>query len=138
MNADDLKALVESTFQRSAADAERYAADDTERIWKFFKTTLPPLFVAMRAFLRTHAIPGDHLPADEMIHDYGFELKHNPNFKPDYIPFYAIGNGDYLCLSRAAGAASPVLYVAHDDPNTVTLHTTFADYLTDTDWFLQS
>jgi hypothetical protein len=138
MNDVDLTTLVESKFQRSAYSAERYAANDTERILEFFGTSLPTLFLAMRGLLRTHAIPGDHLPANEMIHDYGFELEHNPNFKPDYIPFYAIGNGDYLCLSRDAGAASPVLYVAHDDPNTVTLHSTFADYLTDTDWFLQS
>jgi hypothetical protein len=138
MNADDLKALIESTFQRSADEAKRYAANDTERIAEFFGTSLPPLFVAMRSFLRTHAIPGDHLPADEIIHDYRFELEHNANFKPDYIPFFAIGNGDYLCLSRDAGAASPVLYVAHDDPNTIKLHSTFDDYLVDTDWFLLS
>lgn len=92
----------------------------------------------MRELLRTYAISGDHLPAEEMIHDYRWEIENNPNFTSDHIPFYAIGNGDYLCLSRSAGVDSPVLYVAHDDPSVDTLHATFEEYLTDTDWFLHT
>ncbi|WP_417747364.1 SMI1/KNR4 family protein [Rosistilla oblonga] len=138
MTADELATLVKSTFALSDYAAERYPADDLERVTAFFGDSLPPLFLAMRGLLRTYAIPGDHLPADEMIHDHQWEVENNPNFTTDHIPFYAIGNGDYLCLSRSAGTKSPVLYVAHDDPNVDTLHVKFDDYLTDTDWFLHT
>lgn len=138
MTADDLAKLAASTFATSYYAAERYSTDDTEHLTEFFGNSLPPLFLAMRDLLRTYAIPGDHLPANEMIHDYGWEVDNNPNFTADHIPFYAVGNGDYLCLSRSAGADSPVLYVAHDDPNTETLHATFEEYLTDAVWFLHT
>ncbi len=138
MTEDDLTAIVASSFPSSDFAAERYPTDDVDRIIKFFGNTLPPLFLAMRRLLRYYAIPGDHLPANEMIHDYGFEIENNPNFTKDHVPFYAIGNGDYLCLSRSAGPNSPVLYVAHDDPIVDTIHTSFDDYLKDTDWFLHT
>jgi len=138
MNAEELANLVESKFALSEYAAERYPADDLERVIEFFGDSLPPLFLSMRGLLGKYAIAGDHLPANEMIHDYQWEVENNPNFATDHIPFYAIGNGDYLCLSRFGGTQSPVLYVAHDDPNVVTLHIKFEDYLTDTDWFLQT
>jgi hypothetical protein len=135
MTEDDLTAFVASSFPLSDYAAERYPVDDVDRIIKFFGNTLPPLFLSMRRLLRNYAIPGDHLPANEMIHDYGWEVENNPNFTKDHVPFYAIGNGDYLCLSRSAGPNSPVLYVAHDDPNIDSIHRSFDDYLKDTDWF---
>lgn len=138
MTADELTTLVASTFDSSEHAAGRYPDNDINRILEFFGNALPPLFLAMRRLLRGYAIPGDHLPADEMIHDYEWEVENNPNFTTDHIPFYAIGNGDYLCLSRSAATQSPVLYVAHDDPNIDTLRVKFDDYLTDTDWFLHT
>ena len=137
MTEQEFVLLVNNTFERSEYATTRYPETDLDRLVEFFGETLPPLFVVMRQLLRTHAILGDHLPADEMIHDYKFELENNPNFAADHIPFYAIGNGDYLCLSRSAGIASPVIYVAHDNPNSDILHTSFSDYLSDNSWFLQ-
>ena len=135
MTEAELQSLVASTFSPSDYGTARYPEGDTDRINEFFDSTFPPLFLAMRSLLRSYAIPGDHLPADEMIHDYGWECENNPNFTADFIPFYAVGNGDYLCLSRKAGASRPVIYVAHDDPTVDILHATFADYLMDADWF---
>ncbi len=70
-----------------------------------------------------------------MIATYKWETANNPNFTADFIPFYTVGNGDFLCLSRAAGSFSPVFYVAHDDPNVGKLHQSFSDYLEDPEWF---
>jgi len=138
MNDDEVNSLIASTFPRSSVPDKRYSDDDTQQLIAFFRTDFPAEFVAMRASLNEFIIPGDHLPANEMIHDYGWEVENNPNFTEDFIPFYAVGNGDYLCLSRRAGKLSPVLYVAHDDPEMTTLHKTFADYLRDPDWFYGS
>ena len=138
MTEDELAVLVASTFPASDYAAERYPADDVDRIIEFFGNTLPPLFLALRHLLRKYAISEDHLPANEMIRAYGWEVENNPNFTKDHIPFYALGNGDYLCLSRSAGPNSPVLYVAHDDPLVDTIHSSFGDYLKDPNWFLHT
>lgn len=69
---------------------------------------------------------------------YRDECAVNPFFTSDYLPFYAIGNGDFICLSISACPNSPVLYVAHDDPEVDILSASFAECLRDTDWFIGS
>ena len=135
MNEIEIESLVASRHSISSVPDTRFSPDDSNRLMAFFGNQLPREFIAMRSLLPRYNITGDHLPVDEMIRDYHWECENNPNFTPDHVPFYAIGNGDYLCLSRAAGPSSPVLYVAHDDPEVMILHPTFIDYLKDADWF---
>ncbi|MEZ6041539.1 MAG: SMI1/KNR4 family protein [Planctomycetaceae bacterium] len=136
MTDDEVAALIKRAFESASEPDPRFATDDAEQLINHFGDVFPIEFNAMRALLPNYHIPGDHLPADEMIRDYEWETENNPNFTPDFIPFYAVGNGDYLCLSRSAGKISPVLYVAHDDPRVEALHDSFTEYLNDPDWFL--
>ena len=136
MTNDEVTAIIARAFESASEPDPRFAADDEMQLINYFGDIFPTEFNIMRALLPKYYIPGDHLPADEIIHDYEWETKNNPNFATDFIPFYAVGNGDYLCLSRSVGKTSPVLYVAHDDPRVEILHDTFADYLNDPDWFL--
>ena len=80
-------------------------------------------------------LSGDHLPAEEILLNYDWELRNNPNWTDDFIPFRAIGNGDFLCVRRSDGAGSGVYYLAHDEPNIQRLHSSVADYLRDIEWF---
>lgn len=136
MTDDEVASLITGAFESASEPDPRFAPDDAVRLIKHFGDVFPSEFRKMRAMLPNYHIPGDHLPADEIIHDYEWETENNPNFTTDFIPFYAVGNGDYLCLSRDAAPSSPVLYVAHDDPRVERLHDSFAGYLNDTDWFL--
>ncbi|MBK1884908.1 SMI1/KNR4 family protein, partial [Luteolibacter pohnpeiensis] len=113
----------------------RFSADDTAKVLEAFGAELPPEFIAFRKLLPFYNVTGDHLPADEMTATYDWEAANNPNFTEDFIPFYAVGNGDFLCLSKPAGRTSPVLYVAHDDPEVAVLHPSFSDYLRDAEWY---
>jgi hypothetical protein len=45
------------------------------------------------------------------------------------IPFYSIGNGDYLCIARDEGAASRVFCVAHQDRSQEVVHPSVGDWL---------
>lgn len=72
---------------------------------------------------------------DEMAITYEFECKENPNFTTDHLPFFNIGNGDHVCLSISACPNSPVLYVAHDDPDITVIAPDFESFLLDEDWF---
>ncbi|MEI8021188.1 MAG: SMI1/KNR4 family protein [Schlesneria sp.] len=137
MSEEDVESLLSSHFTRSTDTDPRCAADDAATVVDFFGPELPDEFRSFRRLLPKYDIPGDHLPAQEMILDFEWESANNPNFTTDFVPFYAIGNGDYLCLSRKAGKASPVLYVVHDDPQIATIHLSFAEYLRDPEWFLR-
>ena len=48
---------------------------------------------------------------------YEHECAHG-EWPRDMIPFYAVGNGDYYCLSAREGCVSCVYYVSHDDGRT--------------------
>lgn len=137
MTPEDVHVLFVNNFPRASQSDDRYEVDDLQRLKSYFGNQLPQSFLAMRALLPQYVIPGDHLPAAEMILSHEWETENNPNFTGDFVPFYAIGNGDYLCISRKAGQCSPVLYVAHDDPKIITIHDSFSAYLSDPEWFLR-
>ncbi len=137
MTESEVEHLTAARHRRSTVPDPRFSDQDTAHILEYFGSDLPSEFIALRGLLPLYNITGDHLPADEMIAAYEWEIANNPNFTADFIPFYAIGNGDFLCLSKAAGSASPVFYVAHDDPEVDILHQTFSDYLHDTEWFTE-
>jgi hypothetical protein len=47
----------------------------------------------------------------------------------DMVPFYSIGNGDYICLSAREGAASRVFCVYHEDRRQEVLHANVEDWI---------
>jgi hypothetical protein len=75
------------------------------------------------------------MPADEMIATYEAEREINPQWEDDLIPFYGIGNGDYLCLRRSQCPNSGVYFIPHDEPRITLTHASFSEYLLDSEWF---
>lgn len=58
-------------------------------------------------------------------------MAHGP-WNPDLIPFHEVGDGDFHCLSAAAGELSPVLYVSHESPGPASarpIEASFEDWL---------
>ncbi len=45
---------------------------------------------------------------------YDFEIRENPAWLSEMIPFYAIGNGDYFCVSSREGPSSAIYYYDHE------------------------
>lgn len=111
-----------------------FSTVDQETIEQHFACSFPQVFWDFRNLLGKYWISGDHLPADELIMTYELEVKNNPNFTKDHIPFYAVGNGDYICFRKSRLPDSPIYYVAHDDPTESILHQTFEGYLKDSNW----
>jgi len=138
MTQEEVETLIKTCFHRSDPIDSRYPGDDCERIERFFGCSLPDEFRYLRSLLPHYCVEGDHMPPDEMELTYKSECIHNPNFTEDHLPFYCVGNGDHICLSISACPESPVLYVAHDDPDVSTLAPTFEAFLRDKDWFDRS
>ena len=118
-----------ATFPESTLTSE-----DRETIERYFTCSFPEDFWVLRSLIGKYHISGEHLPAEELIATYEFETQENPNFTKDHIPFYAVGNGDYICFRKSRLPDSPIYYVAHDDPTESILHQTFEDYIKDPDW----
>ena len=57
------------------------------------------------------------------------------DWNPDLIPFLAVGNGDFFCLSASAGPESGVYYVDHE-ADTQQIAPSFAAWLERIEHFL--
>jgi hypothetical protein len=135
MTPEEVQTLIHSYYRPCTAPDARFTSNDVEQIERHFQCSLPPEFQAFRKLLPHYSVEGDHLPFAEIELVYRDECDINPNFTTDYLPFYAVGTGDFICLRISACPDSPVLYIAHDDPEIDTLALSFADYLRDPDWF---
>jgi hypothetical protein len=109
--------------------------DDGVRIEDYFGCSMPEGFTAMRALIGIYRIEGDHMPAEEMIAAFEAEKEINPTWEDDLIPFYAIGNGDYLCFRKSECPNSGVYFIPHDEARITKTHSTFSHYLNDPKWF---
>lgn len=135
MTRTEVETLIKGYYRPCVPPDDRYPSDDCERIERYFGCSLPAEFRALRSLLPRYTVEGDHMPPDEIEITYESECEHNPNFTRDHLPFYCVGNGDHICLSISACPDSPVLYVAHDDPEVSVLAPNFEAYLLDEDWF---
>lgn len=98
--------------------------EPTPEEWRALETkfgcTFPPAFVDFMAVMSAYREPGhlevaardDPLAGDTISHTYDRWVS-SGDWPPDLIPFNG-GDGDYYCLSAAAGPESPVLYVYDD------------------------
>jgi hypothetical protein len=135
MNSKEVGALLESRLKKCDLPEAEFSPDDALRIEEHFRCRLPESFSHMRALIGLYRIYGDHLPANEIILTAKAEKEINPLWDDDLLPFYAIGNGDYLCLRLSECPDSRVYFVPHDDSFISITHPTFDDYLKDREWF---
>lgn len=95
--------------------------------WDFlrakFNTDFSPEFVAFIDLMAIYAFPGEILNVarggctngnDQITTVYEAENT-SDRWNRDMIPFYAIGNGDYFCLSACSGQHSPIFYHYHEN-----------------------
>lgn len=134
MTKEEVERLVRGRIKKSSVLDPRSPGMGVEMIEARFGCRLPEGFAAMRELIGEYCISGDHLPQAEVLGVYESELTHNPNWTEDFIPFYAVGNGDFLCFRRSECPRSGIYYVAHDDPQVQKLHDSFDNYVRDPDW----
>lgn len=135
MTQEEVQSLLAHYWRPSSPVGENLWENDGLQIEAFFGCVLPPAFRLFRALLPHYQVEGGHLPLAEMRAVYESEGSDNPNFSRDHLPFYAVGNGDYVCLSLSACPESPVLYVAHDDFSVPVLNSSFEAFLMDPEWW---
>ncbi|REK18545.1 MAG: SMI1/KNR4 family protein [Planctomycetota bacterium] len=94
----------------------------TDLEWQSFENRFSCRFPSeMRDFIdlmAEYAFPGDILNVgagpnngnDTVELAYDLEIKENPTWSAEMVPFYSIGNGDYFCVSSLQCPDSPVYY----------------------------
>jgi hypothetical protein len=135
VNREEIESIVKGRFRTRTWPSAPPLAAEWQAVEARFECRLPPELYDIRVLSARYHIEGDYLPADELLLTYDSELHNNPHWTEDFIPFLAIGNGDFLCVRRSEGADSGVYYVAHDDPDTRRLHASVTDYIHDAEWF---
>jgi hypothetical protein len=128
MKSEHIADLVSKKFAKNTLPEPAMPPDDGVRIEDYFGCS-------MRALIGIYRIEGDHMPAEEMIAAFEAEKEINPTWEDDLIPFYAIGNGDYLCFRKSECPNSGVYFIPHDEARITKTHSTFSHYLNDPKWF---
>lgn len=135
MDSENVFRLVQTRFKKSILPERWFQDDDTSRIEKHFDCSLPEGFSAVRALMGIYTITGGHMSADEILATPDLEREVNPLWESDFIPFYEVGNGDYVCFRKSECPNSAIYYVPHDEPKVHVLHSSLDDYLKDPEWF---
>ena len=107
------------------------------RGWNF-----PPELMAFMEVMKSFDTPGLLDVGPDVLHDIGLIAEtydHEMSWgqwDADLVPFLAIGNGDFWCLSASAGPQSPVIYACHEDAFEEEGAPTFAHWLMNIETFL--
>jgi hypothetical protein len=72
---------------------------------------------------------------DDIATVYNYERNSGRNWPVELIPFYSVGNGDYLCFKSSECPESAVYYIYHEDDTVKQVHGSLAAWLKDPEWF---
>lgn len=116
---DRMHALLGSFLNVSARHELCIDLSDWEYLESKLSTTFPKELKLFLTAVSDFTFPGDILigkPGTPDAIDTVYELEMSTGmWNSDMIPFYAIGNGDYFCVSKQLGESSPIYYSYHDN-----------------------
>jgi hypothetical protein len=153
---DEVREVIEALVEKYEGDLnapiERWGKDKhfhppTRKDWEFlekkFNSSFSPEFVFFAELITGYNLPGmlpvaregrtDTDPALDWWYDREMSFG---EWNSDLIPFLAVGNGDYFCLSASKGPQSGVYFVYHEDGQAEQLTASFQEWLERLELFL--
>lgn len=133
----EIEDILASVFKRRTSGEAAPTQEDWRILEHFFRCQFPDSFMSFYAVVGEFWFEGELLEVpsisnnseeDTIVVAYEAE-KRIGNWPPHLIPFYAVGNGDYECLSSKEGKCSAVYYVRHEDRSVHPTHHTFDDWV---------
>jgi hypothetical protein len=117
MSPSEMDSLIGSVLSHETADLDPPSDADWRRLESKFGCTFDEDFKRFIALMSCFQFPGDILNVssgktngnDSIELAFDYESK-GDYWKPEMIPFYAIGNGDYFCLHKDECPGSRVFY----------------------------
>ena len=156
MTKDEIKEVIETLVRKYERDfsppierlhgGEQFDPPD-RKDWEFlerkFNCSFSPEFVAFVELIVNYNLPGMLNVTREgktngnatMDWRYDHEMSFG-TWNADMIPFIAVGNGDFFCLSAGKGAESGVYYVDHGADEEEEITKSFAAWIEQMEKFL--
>ena len=135
MTEIDIEEIVRAHCQRRTEPVAPPTLEQWHSLEGHFGCELPEELLHLRVIASRYWLGGDHLPISEIPVVQEQERRGSEHWNIDLVPFYAVGNGDNLCVRRSEGRQSGVYYWAHDDTVVLRLHDSVAAYIQDKEWF---
>jgi hypothetical protein len=115
--------------------------EDWAAIQARFGCAFPPEFHSLQELMSQFSFEGDYLRIAQHPRDSDIgsvceaEAKTGRLWQKDLIPFYDVGNGDFVCLRASECPNSPVYYIYHEDDVVEKVHDSLEQWLQDPEWF---
>ena len=155
LTKDEVKGLIETLVRKYEgvfdAPIERLHRGEqfdppTRKDWEFlerkFNCSFSPEFVAFAEVIIDYNLPGmlnvtrEGRTNGDPTFDWWYDREMADGWNPDLIPFIAVGNGDFFCLSASQGPKSGVYYVDHGAGEEQQITGSFAEWIEQMDKFL--
>ncbi|HWE95792.1 MAG TPA: SMI1/KNR4 family protein [Tepidisphaeraceae bacterium] len=145
MTETEMDQVLASALTKASTPFDAPSFQDWQRLVVKFRCKFDEDFKIFMTLMSKYRCPGDLLNVSSGRTDgndsieLAFDLEaESPNWDQNMIPFYAIGNGDYFCLSREECPLSKVYY-CYAERNTFEPYSgSFADWVKDLPRFLRT
>jgi hypothetical protein len=134
LTKDEIRQRLAERFRKRATPLRAPTTTEWESLRSSLGWTWPDDFFAFHGVVGEYWFEGELLevaPVDDsdtivVARDTEAGLGGWPE---DLVPFLAVGNGDYFCLSLREGRNSGVYFTRHEDRGVERLHDSFADWV---------
>jgi len=117
MNYDEMRKILSSVLEKEDDKLDIPTEEDWKKLYKKFNCCFNKDFMNFINLMAEYSFPGDIYNVssgktnDNDLIDfvYDYEVK-SGKWNKKMIPFYGIGNGDYLCISKEKSPNTPVYY----------------------------
>jgi hypothetical protein len=134
MTADEITRQLAGLFKRRTERLRAPTPSEWEALRASLNWTWPDEFFQFHRVVGEYWFEGDLLGVAQLDDSDTIAVARDTevevgNWPDDLVPFLAVGNGDYFCLSRREGGSSRVYYVFHEGRRVDVLHDSFANWL---------
>lgn len=155
MTKNEIKEAIEALVRKYEGDfnppIEPLDEDEqfdppTRKDWEFlerkFNCSFNPEFVAFVELITDYNLPGmlnvtrERRTNGDPTMDWWYDRELPDGWNPDLIPFIAVGNGDFFCLSASKEPKSGVYYVDHGAGEEEEITRSFAEWIEQMEKFL--
>ncbi len=141
MTYDEIESRIGNAFWRKNPFEHPPTQEEWSRLERQFGCTFPPEFHSLQDLMSEYTFEGGYLlitprPNEDDIETVcKAEKETGRNWPDDLIPFYDVGNGDYVCLKASECPASAVYFIYHENDTVERIHENLAAWIKDSDWF---
>jgi len=141
---NEIRSILNSCLSPESAGFQSPSVKEWESLQNRFSCIFPTEMRDFIDLMAEYMFPGEILNVgtgpnnnnDTIEFTYDFEVRENPSWPCEMVPFYSIGNGDYFCVSSLRCPDSPVFYYYHDREGCEEYSSTFDNWVSNLPKFL--